>query len=312
MKGRKTDVTEPNASPRSPWLAVVLSLFCTGLGQVYAGRVARGLTLFLASLLFPLAVALLLLLPPSTPVLVLVLALALAVVGLYLFAAGDAFFAARAAGPEYRPRDYNAPSLYALFATVGLVYPAVSLIALRSGVCEAYYLPTRSMDPSYLAGDRVLANKLVVELKTIQRGDVVAHKAPDRRERNYLNRVIGLPGDTVEVRDGEVILNGKKLERDRVPLSSLSVPHGVGDAPVFEESLTGRRYWVRVGKGEAAGANYAKREVPEGHVFVLGDNRGLARASTEFGPVPIGDVVGVVQYVYLPADSWVRFGARAE
>jgi signal peptidase I len=305
-------VNDAIAAPRSPWLAVVLSLFCPGLGQIYAGRVARGLTLFLASLLFPPTVALLLLLPPSTPVLVLVLALAMSVVGVYLFAACDACLAARAAGPEYRPRDFNAPALYALFIAVGLIYPPAGLIALRSGVCEAYFLPTRSMDPSYLAGDRVLANKLVVDLKPIQRGDVVVHKAPDHRERNYLNRVIGLPGDTVEVRDGEVILNGKKLERDRVPPSSLNVPQVEGDAPVFEETVAGRRYRVRVGKGEAAGANYAKREVPEGHVFVLGDNRVLARASTEFGPVPIGDVVGVVQYVHLPADSWVRFGARAE
>jgi hypothetical protein len=52
--------------------------------------------------------------------------------------------------------------------------------------------------------------------------------------------------------------------------------------------------------------------MPEGYVFVLGDNRGLARAGTEFGPVLIGDVIGVVQDVHLPADSWVRFGVRAE
>lgn len=305
-------MSEPTPAARNPWLAVVLSLFCTGLGHVYAGRVTRGLTLFLASLLFPPAVVGLLLLPPSTLVLVGVLAAAASVVGLYLFAAADAFFAARAAGREFTPREYNRPTLYALFLAVGLVYPVATLAALRAGVCEAYYLPTRDMEPSFVQGDRVLANKLALDVRPLQRGDAVIHRAPDRRQQNWIKRVIGLPGDTIEIRDGDVILNGKKLERDRVPPSSLLVPPTEGDAPVFEEAVAGRRYRVSVGKGDAAGPNYPKREVPAGHVFVLGDNRGNSRDSREYGPVPLGDVKGVVQYIHLPAGSWVRFGVCAD
>lgn len=301
-----------SASPRNPWLAVVLSLFCTGLGHVYSGRVTRGLALFLASLLFPPTAAGLLLLPPSTPVLVLVLLACAAVVGLYLFAAADAYAGARAAGADYAPREYNRPALYALFIAVGLVYPAATLAALRASVAEAYYIPTRSMEPSFVAGDRVLANKLVVDFQPLERGDVVVHKVPDNRQQNFLKRVIGLPGDTVEIKDGEVILNGKKLDRDPVPPSSLNVPRQKGEAPVFHETVAGRRYLVAVGKGDAAGPSYAKREVPGGHVFVLGDNRGNASDSREFGPVPLGDVTGVVQYIHLPAESWLRFGGLRE
>src|SRR6516165_3312536 len=109
---------------RSPWVAAALSLVSTGLGHVYCGRIVRGLALFCASLLFaPLAYGLALV-PASTPVLVALIVAFVAVVGLYLFAAADAWRLARASRGSFTPRDYNSPVVYLLLGLVGLIYPA--------------------------------------------------------------------------------------------------------------------------------------------------------------------------------------------
>src|SRR2546423_12065775 len=103
------------APGRSPWVAMVLSLAATGLGQIYCGRIVRGLVMFLGSLLFAPAVVVAALLPPATVVLVgLILAL-LTVLGVYVFAVVDAFRLARRGRDLFQSMDYNHPLVYALF-----------------------------------------------------------------------------------------------------------------------------------------------------------------------------------------------------
>src|SRR6476660_2037662 len=102
-------MSTPNPSARSPLIAVILSLAATGLGQVYCGRIVRGLVMFLGSLLFAPAVVVAALLPPATVVLVgLILAL-LTVLGVYAFAVVDAVRLARRARDCFQPKDYNRP-----------------------------------------------------------------------------------------------------------------------------------------------------------------------------------------------------------
>src|SRR5437763_10988043 len=94
---------------RSPWAAAALSLVSTGLGHVYCGRIVRGLALFCASLLFaPFAFGLALV-APATPVLVVLIVAFVSVIGLYLFAAVDAWRLARSSRESFTPRDYNNP-----------------------------------------------------------------------------------------------------------------------------------------------------------------------------------------------------------
>jgi len=291
-------------SKRSPWVAVALSLVSTGLGHIYCGRIVRGLALFCASLLFAPFAFVLALLAPATPVLVLLILAVLGVVGLYLFAAVDAWRLSRAAGEAFTPRDYNRPVVYLLLGLVGLIYPMAAVAYLRGHVFEAFLIPSGDMAPTLLAGDRFLVNKVVTASSTPERGDVVVFRVPERHGQNWVKRVIGLPGDRVAVRDGEVFVNGKKLERDRVPDSHLA-PLG---SQVYAESLAGRRYFVQLGGGDAKAADFAEKSVPEGSYFVLGDNRDHSLDSRAFGFIARGDIVGGAAYIYLPAESWGRFG----
>ena len=117
-------MSTPGAPARSPLIAVILSLAATGLGQIYCGRIVRGLVIFLGSLLFAPAVVVAALLPPATVVLVgLILAL-LTVLGVYVFAVVDAFRLARRGRDLFQSMDYNHPLVYALFILVGLTYSA--------------------------------------------------------------------------------------------------------------------------------------------------------------------------------------------
>ncbi|HZU37705.1 MAG TPA: signal peptidase I [Gemmataceae bacterium] len=296
----------PGSTGRKRWVAVVLSLLATGLGHIYCGHIVTGLMLFLVSLLFAPVAVVVALLHPSTAMLIGLIASFLAVIGIYLFAVVDAYGLARRQREEYVPRDYNRAVVYVLFILVGVSYPPVIVHYLRSDVFEAFVIPTASEAPNILPGDRVLVNKLVLRGRYPQRGDVVVFHPPHNPRQNWIKRIIGLPGDTIAVRGNELYVNGKKLERDRVPAASLP---SESQGEVFMESNGGRRYLVQFSPTAKATANLAEKKVPEAMCFVLGDNRNDSSDSRDFGFVPLGDVLGVFQYIYYPAEGWERFGA---
>jgi signal peptidase I len=297
---------------RQPWVAAVLSLFCTGLGQIYCGRLASGLMLFLTSLaVWPVATLLAAVASSTVAFAAYLSALAL-VIWLYLYSVVDAFRVARRCGEPYELKDYNRGRIYALFILVAITYPVGVAVYVRANVFEAFLLPTRDMAPTFLSGDHILVNKMIYQRRAPQRGDVVVFHAPHNRRLNFIKRVIGLPGDTVEVRGGEVTVNGKKLERDRIPLSSLDLIKDHLAGSVFQEVNGGRRYLIMLGAGDEPAKDYPEKKVPEGTLFVLGDNRDNSNDSRSFGFVPVGDVFGAVQYIYWPAATWTRLGTFQE
>jgi signal peptidase I len=304
-------MSEMQSAPRNPWVAVVLSFFSTGLGHIYSGRIVTGLVLFLVSLLFAPVAVLAAYLGASTRVLVVLLASGLTVVGVYLFAVVDSFRAARKSGEHYQLRDYNRGIVYALFLLVGVLYPVGVAQYLRASVFEAFLIPTASESPNFLPNDHVLVNKTTYQRRAPDRGDVVVFRSPKDRRLNWIKRVIGLPGDTVEVKGNEVILNGKKLERDRVPASSLPFPLDEG-SELFYELNAGRRYRIVLEPTEEKIADFPKQAVPEGYCFVLGDNRNRSLDSRGVGLIPQAEVIGAVQYIFWPAESWSRFGAAQD
>ncbi len=296
----------PVSTGRKPWVAVVLSLLSTGLGHLYSGHIVRGLVFFLVSMLFGPVAVVVALLHPSTATLVVLMASFLGVIGIYLFAVVDAFRLARRQREGYVPRDYNRAVVYVLFILVGVTYPLVIVHYLRSNVFEPFRVPSASEAPNILPGDRVLVNKLVLRTRDVERGDVVVYHVPGLPGRNWIKRVIALPGDTVAVRGREVILNGQRLGRDRVGPADHS---DEGREEVFLETNGGRRYLVQDLPQDKPAEDFAEKTVPEGMCFVLGDNLGNSTVSRTKGFVPLTNVFGVFQYVYCPAGSWRRFGA---
>jgi signal peptidase I len=301
-----------DASARSPLVAVILSLAATGLGQIYCGRIVRGLVLFLGSLLFAPAIVAAALLPPSTIVLAgLILALP-AILGVYVFAVVDAFRLARRRRDLHPSTDYNHPAVYVLFILVGLTYAAGGPYFIRSNVFEAFLIPTASEAPTLLPGDRVLVNKTTYRSRFVRRGDEVVFRVPSEPGLNWVKRVIALSGDTVEVKDNEVLVNGNPLARRPVIRGDLGAAAQEVEGELFEETNSGRRYRILFAAETKPLPDYSRARVPDGMCFVLGDNRNKSRDSRTIGFVALGDVLGEVQYRYWPASTWARFGYITE
>ena len=149
-------------------------------------------------------------------------------------------------------------------------------LLIKAFLFQAYYIPSPSMNPTLLEGDRILVNKLSYNLHSVNRGDLVVFSAQEETggEDDLIKRVIGLPGEFVTVEDGKMEINGGLLLEPYLPLQTVMNPFATPVNCVNRpEETSGCR-------------------VPGDHVFVMGDNRGNSRDSRFFGPVHIGDIEG--------------------
>ncbi len=197
--------------------------------------------------------------------------------------------------------------------------------ALRSALADWNDVPTGSMKPTILEGDRVWVNKLAYDLKVPfttwhlaewsepARGEVVVFFSPANGQR-LVKRVIGLPGDTVELRDNRLFLNGRAV--DYVPLDALTV----NAIPVAQQSkhdfaserLAERKHPVMATPSLPALRSFGPTPVPAGHYFMMGDNRDNSLDSRYFGTVPREKIVGRATAVAMSFDRERWFAPRWE
>ena len=299
-------------SRRVPWVALALSFLSAGVGHLYCGRIAKGLPLYFAWLLVPLGITIAALLPPSPASFVLLVLLPVAIVfSVYLYAAMDAWRLAYQIGSDYSLRDYNRARVYWLLIVVQMVFSIGLIAGVRGLVYEAFRVPTSSMSPTILPGDRILARKLLTRDHVPNRGDLIVYRNPTPTgAANYVARVVAVAGDHLKISGERLFINGKELERDRVPNESLKFLGNQSTGRVAMEENSGRRYLVAYSDSKDDGRARVDFDatIPEHHVFVLGDNRDRSKDSRDFGSIHLGDIVGYVQYVYWPSKSWSRFG----
>ncbi len=299
-------------SVRFPWVALALSFLSSGVGHIYCGRIVKGLFLYSARFLLPLLHVIAAFAQPSNAVFLgLLLVPAAATVIIYLYSPIDAYAIAKRACPDYRLKEYNRASLYWLLVVMQLAYPVALIVGTREYAYEAFFIPTRSMSPTILTGDRILVNKRPFRHGFPERGDVVAFRTPASEVgRNWVKRVIGVAGDRIVIKGREIEVNGKKLERERVPRESITQISKQVEGDVYYESHAGRRYRVLFADESPDGSAMDEIDitVPDRSVFVLGDNRDRSRDSRHIGSIHVGDVIGYVDYIYFPAETWSRLG----
>ena len=161
---------------------------------------------------------------------------------------------------------------------------------VRTFVVQAFKIPTGSMENNLLIGDHLLVNKFVfaptatrledmlLPIDPIRRGDVIVFKFPEDPERDFIKRVIGLPGETVALRNKRVLINNKPLDEPYVHYLVPPGEEGEGDLD------------VRV--------QYGPVTVPQGHYFMMGDNRDNSQDSRYWGFLPKDYVKGKALFVY--------------
>jgi signal peptidase I len=296
---------------RLPWLAAVLSFLMVGLGQVYAGRLVRGL-LFSAAFSGVILVSILFLAfagPLSTVTFGLLAGVAS--LGLTLAGTWDAYRVAARTGPDYELKAYNTPVVYLLLGLLVMSNGIGYALHVRSSLFEAFRVPAASMRPTIGVNDRILVDKTAYRRAQPQRGDVVVFHPPTGDWRNhYIKRVIAVGGDTVSMKNGELYVNGQPLRHERVaPDAPGPNPGPMPAAAVHQEQNGTARYRILPAtSAPPAQLDFAEITVPEHCCFVLGDNRGQSTDSRQFGPIPYAVIVGRVDYVYWPAGDWSRFG----
>jgi signal peptidase I len=173
-----------------------------------------------------------------------------------------------------------------------IVIAVILALFIRTFVVQAFKIPTGSMENNLLIGDHLLVNKFVfgpvagdlerrlLPMAPIRRGDIVVFKYPDEPERDFIKRVIGLPGETLEVRHKKVYIDGSPLDEPYV--------HFLTPPSTEQQEVTS--FDVR--------EQYGPVQIPDGHYFVMGDNRDNSQDSRYWGFLPRGYVKGKALMVY--------------
>ncbi len=177
--------------------------------------------------------------------------------------------------------------------TKSIIIALLLALFIRSFIVQAYKIPSGSMIPTLLVGDYLLVNKLAYGIrnpikddfiyfrKLPKRQDVVVFTYPLNKKLDFIKRVIGLPGDTIQIINKKVYVNGKLLKEPYVQFT---------DPEIYPKEVSPRD-------------NYGPVKVPPGYIFVLGDNRDQSYDSRFWGFVPVKYIKGKALIIYFSWDS---------
>ena len=198
-------------------------------------------------------------------------------------------------------------------------------VLIRSLLFQPFYIPSSSMEPTLLIGDRIFVSKYTYGYsrhsfpfspnfsnnrffsKTPKRGDLVVFKTPSDNRTDYIKRLIGLPGDTIQFIDGNLFINEKSVNRKKIQNSILIRCGNFNlETNSFIESLPNGVKYLTVYKKRGSLQNTKKFIVPQNHFFLLGDNRDCSRDSRyldSVGYVSNTNLVGNAKIIFFSNDT---------
>jgi signal peptidase I len=220
-----------------------------------------------------------------------------------------------------------------------MIFAVLVALILRAFVVEAFKIPSGSMIPTLEVGDHIFVNKFIYglripftnvklfEWRKPHRGEVVVFIFPNDPSKDFIKRIVAVAGDTVQVIDDHVWVNGKEVPRHELPgrwrYWDYNDDTGIwreGEGVRVEEELDGHRYVtihnLNEGPSHATYAVVAPYVVPEGKVFCMGDNRDNSNDSRFWGPVPLENIRGKAMVVWWSSQKtgplWSRIGHVVE
>ena len=206
-----------------------------------------------------------------------------------------------------------------------LGYALIIALVIRSFLFQPFYIPSSSMEPNLLVGDRLfvskysygysrhslpfspnLTNKRYLSKKP-ERGDVVVFKTPADNRTDYIKRLIGLPGDTLQIIDGDFYLNSQKIQRKKIETTiNINCGNEILDVVTYEEMLPNGEKYIAVYRKEGTMQNTDKFIVPNNHYFFMGDNRDCSKDSRFLGSVgyvAFNNLVGKASLIFFSNDK---------
>ena len=279
--------------PRKPWIAGLLTFFTIGLGHLYSGKAKKGFVLYFLGQGTILAIFLpLIWLSPNILVFLLAVVCGL---GFLIFCILDAIRVSRRNKLTYELKKYNRWYVYVLVSAVNLllIQPAVER-AIKSDIVEAYRIPSGAMKPTLQIGDHILADKYIYKKTEPKRGDIVIFPFPEDPSKDFIKRVVAVGGETIEIIDKQISINGEIIEEPFVIHT---------DSNIFRDKKRPRD-------------NFGPVKVPDDSLFVMGDNRDHSYDSRFWGFVKKASVKGKAASIYWSWDKdsssvrWNRIGSK--
>lgn len=160
-----------------------------------------------------------------------------------------------------------------------LVIAGAIFVVIYAFLFRPYQVNGHSMDPTFDNGEYVLTNLISIRFGTLNRGDIIVFHAPPDKEKDYIKRIIGIPGDRVRLSENQIFLNGQKLDQSGFLNSSVTTNGG-----------------GYLGEGDEV-------IVPDGQYFTMGDNREFSSDSREWGFVTKDKIIGKSFLVYWPLNK---------
>ena len=269
---------------KEPWVTLFLNAIFPGLGQIYAKRTIRGIVIIgVAFLLLCIAfIGALFLVNPDVVLtktfVISGIVVIILVITFTIFTLIDGWICVRKYNISNNVKQANMTfrivaivACLILFFTPATHTPIAAYI--RNSVIQAFKIPSHGMAPTLQIGDRIFVNKRAYLTVMPQRGDIIVFKNPQDMKKSFLKRVVGLPGETLEIKDGKVIINGNAVE-------SKFHYYNAGDY----------------------GKESEKIEIPLNNYYVLGDDSESSRDSRHFGFIPSKYIIGKATKIYWPLE----------
>lgn len=251
---------------RKPWLAALLSLLTSGLGQIYNGQLKKGVTFLCVGTVLGVVFAV-----GISNFTMLVANISIVVV-FSLFVAAEAFFSARKKR-KYTLQSYNKVWMYILVFAVNLGIGFGLEYVMTGTTYQAFKVPSESMLRTLYVGDHFIA-EILSDSTAIERGEVVVFEFEGKR---FVKRVIGLPGDVIAMKNKTVSINGKPL-----------------DEPYARHTIE---------TNEMQRDTFGPLQLGTDEYFCMGDNRQRSYDSRWIGPIKRDTIFGRAKYIYFPGDS---------
>ena len=275
--------------PRKPWVAGLLTFFTIGLGHLYCGNIKKGLILFVGGQMFSvLGFSSFHLYAPVGPIIAII-----AGISYLIYCISDSIKGARLFGSSYYLKKYNKWYVYLLcWFIASFVIQTIVETTVKINIAQAYKIPSGAMRPTLQVGDHIIADKFTYRNSEPKRGDIAIFPFPEDPSKDFIKRIVGMGGDTLEIRNKQVFINGEPYQ-EHYKVNN--------DSYIFPKNVQPRD-------------NYGPIKIPEDSLFVMGDNRDASYDSRFWGFVKKASVKGKAKSIYWSWDKdkfrvrWNRIG----
>ena len=205
---------------------------------------------------------------------------------------------------------------------LSLFYAILIAIIIRTFFFQAFFIPSSSMEPTLLVGDRIFVSKFSygyskhsfpfslplinerVLFSEPERGDIIVFKTPENLRIDYIKRLVGLPGDKIQMIDGILHINDIPVKRKKIRSETKLINNGqIRNVLVYEETLPNNVYYETFDIGNTRADNTSEIFVPEDSYFFMGDNRDNSKDSRFVGSVPKNNLVGKAQIIFFATEG---------